>query len=152
MRPTPILLLALAVALAGCKPSAPDTAAAPAADTVPAQAVAAVDAALATSPVPAPGPAAARTGLWFEPAALSACGSSKDVVTVHWDASIYPGVTSVEIVALESDGSEGMFAAAGGQGSKETGPWMGAGKTMVMRNAADKTELARATVAPIACP
>lgn len=151
MRPAPILLLTLAVALSGCKPSAPDTVAAPATDTVRAAAVAATGPGGA-APATDPAPAAARTGLWFEPAALSACGSSKDVVTVHWDASIYPGVTSVEIVALESDGSEGMFAAAGGQGSKETGPWMGAGKTMVMRNAADKTELARATVVPIACP
>lgn len=140
------LALLLATALVACSPTPP----APATD-----APAAAPADAAASP-PATGPAApvaAEHGaLWFEPAALSACGDGKDVVKVNWDASATPEITSIQIVAIGPEGVEGNFAASGPAGSKESGAWMHAGSTMILRNAADGKEIARATMGSTPCP
>ena len=141
------LAILLATALVACSPTpAPPGDAAPA-STAPA------DVAAATASAPAAAPAASEHGaLWFEPAALSACGGGKYVVNVNWDASATPEVTAIQIVAIGPDGIEGNFAASGPAGSKESGPWMHAGSTMILRNAADGKDIARATMGSTPCP
>ncbi|MGV8941724.1 MAG: hypothetical protein ACOH1P_09355 [Lysobacter sp.] len=132
-------ILVCVVALVACgrtEPTAVTTAASPA---------------IATSAGDAPTPAP-TTGIWFDPAALSACGTGKDVVTVHWDVTSYSDVAAVQIKILENGGADGLFAATGPQGSKDSGPWMHAGSTMAVQNAADGTELARSSVGSIPCP
>lgn len=120
----------------------------PAADA--ANAVTAVPAPAAVSDV-APEPPTPTTGIWFEPANLSACGSGKDVVKVHWDVSSVAGVTSVQIVPIEKGAPAGVFGVAGAKGSKDTGPWMHSGGTMAVVNAVNGEELARASVGSIPC-
>lgn len=130
------------VALAACGRTEPAPATTPA---TPAAATAAGDSATeAAMPTP-------NTGIWFEPAALSACGTGKDVVKVHWDVTSRSDAASIQIKILESNGVEGLFAATGPQGSKDTGPWMHAGSTMSVQNAADGTELVRASIGSIPC-
>lgn len=145
---TKLAVLFLALALSACGPSEP------ASDTAADTSTAAADAAppATTEPAAAPEPAAPTTGLWFEPAALSACGPTDNVVKVNWDVSANPDVASVEIVITEPNSPEGMFAATVPKGSKDSGPWMHPGSTMVLRNAADGAELARATMESIPCP
>lgn len=116
------------------------------ADTAAVEAPAAAPAPAASEPAPTP-----TTGLWFVPAALSACGAGTDVATVNWDVTSMPDVASVQIVVIENEGPEGMFAATGPKGSKDTGPWMRAGSTMALRNASDGKELARASMGSIPC-
>lgn len=94
-------------------------------------------------------PAAPVARLWFEPAALPSCQSGK--VLVSWDASAVKGLKNVELKILRSGGEEGQFARAGRVGSKETGDWMRAGRVIVLRNADDGAELARAKVGSLPC-
>ena len=106
-------------------------------------------------PVPAPIPARAAapsqgSGLWFEPAGLSVCAGPARV-TVHWNASPYADVESINIYAINKDGKEVLFARAGRTGSHDTGEWMLAGRRMILRNQAGGAELASATVASIPC-
>lgn len=92
----------------------------------------------------------AQSAIWFDPAGLSAC-ARPEKVTVNWDATDFQGIKAVEIVAVNAAGKETVFVSAGRKGSKETGPWMRAGGVMILRNKADGAELAKATVAAIAC-
>jgi hypothetical protein len=109
------------------------------------------------APIPAtagnavPEPAARPAGIWFEPADLSACGSGKDVVKVHWDVTSMPNVGLVEVAPIEKGVAVGIFATGSAKGSKDTGPWMHAGGTMALINAANGEELARASVGSIPC-
>lgn len=134
-----IALLTCAIILAACGQTEP----ASEAGSTPAH-VAARDAVPGPEAVPA-------TGIWFEPRGLSACGSGKDVVRVHWDVTSTPDVTAVEVVPIEKGVPAGVFATAGAQGSKDTGPWMHAGGTMAVLNATNGEELARASVDSIPC-
>lgn len=136
----------LVIALVACSPTPPAPAAsAPLAAKAGAGSVSATPA--PASPVPAE-----HGALWFEPGSLSACGKGKDVVKVNWDASATPEVTSILIVALGPDDIEGNFAASGPVGSKDSGPWMHAGSTMILRNAVGGKEIARATMGSTPCP
>lgn len=144
-----ILSMACVLALAGCNadkaPTPSDTAAAtPAAESAQPEAGTAPTAADANAP-------ATATGIWFEPAQLSACGSGKDVVTVHWDVSASPAVTMVKISPIENGVPAAVFATGAAQGSKQTGPWMKAGGTMAVLDANTDQELARGSVGSIPC-
>lgn len=88
--------------------------------------------------------------LKFEPAALSACGSGKDVVTVSWDVTSISDVSSVRVLTVDKDGAERLFAATGPRGSKDTGQWAHAGSTMMVRDS-DGNELVRASIGSIPC-
>jgi hypothetical protein len=108
-----------------------------------------------SAPGQSQGPAASvepakTSGIWFEPAALSKC-ARPDKVMVHWDASSFNGVRAVDIIAVGKTGKEVLFLSAGRSGSRESGVWMSAGSQMILRNKADGTELARATVESIPC-
>lgn len=136
----------LAVATAGCDRGGTDTSTT---GTAPATA--------ATVAGPAPGQVADQPAapvekgpIWLEPDALPACGRPT-VVTVHWDANKFEGVKAVDIVAINPEGKESVFVAAGRSGSRETGAWVRAGSKMSLRNKADATELASATVAAVPC-
>ena len=67
--------------------------------------------------------------------------------------AVYQSTYSFTPRATDAQGveSEALFAQTVPQGSKDSGPWMGAGQTIIVRNPADDTELARATVASIPC-
>lgn len=110
----------------------------------------------AASDIPAPAPVAAEPTLgpdspiWFEPQALSECGKG-EVVTVHWNAASFPGVTTVEVSVAGKDGTETLFAATGVANQKQTGPWAQAGTEFVLRNQADKKELQRTRVPSAPC-
>lgn len=93
---------------------------------------------------------AKTSGIWFEPAGLSAC-ARPDKVMVHWNASSFEGVKAVDIIAVGKTGKEVLFLSAGRSGSRESGVWMRAGSQMILRNKADGTELSRATVEAIPC-
>lgn len=88
--------------------------------------------------------------IWFTPAALSRCAVDETVM-VHWDASSVPDVRTVHVRTVRPNGQEGEFAAAGPIGSKPTGPWMSAGRQLILRNADDGRELGRATLGGTAC-
>lgn len=88
--------------------------------------------------------------LWFEPAALSACKEAATVL-VHWDASSLPGVGKVEVRTIRPNGKEGLFASAGPIGSKQTGPWMSAGRQLILRNGKDGSIIGRATLNGLPC-
>lgn len=130
-------LVAVLVASTGCAPRQ-DPSDKPAAET--SQATASDGKSSAPQP----------TAIWFEPANLRAC-ARPEKISVHWDATPFETVKTVEIVAINPSGRESVFLYAGRKGSRETGAWMHAGSVMVLRNKADKMELARATVGSIAC-
>jgi hypothetical protein len=130
-------LVAVLAASTGCAPRG-DSSDKPAAETSQATA--------SHAEIPAPRPSA----IWFEPANLRAC-ARPEKISVHWDATPFATVKTVEIVAINPAGRESVFLYAGRKGSRETGAWMRAGSVMVLRNKADNVELARATVGSIAC-
>jgi hypothetical protein len=146
------LCLSGAFALTACTPSTPSSEPTPPDATAAAPGDAAAPAADATTPVATPTP---TTGVWFVPAALKACDPANQVVSVNWNFSEDPSLTGIKIVvpATDEDGveSEGLFAQTAPQGSKDSGPWMGAGSTIIVRDVEDDTELARATVGSIPC-
>ena len=107
----------------------------------------------APAPTAEPAPAVAatsKTGIWFEPAGLSACARPAKVM-VNWDAKSFEGVKSVDIIAISAAGKEVTFLSAGRFGSRESGQWMRGDSQMILRNHADGAELARATVESIPC-
>ena len=134
------LVLAL-FALVACsdKAPAPPATEASAAPTPAASVVAAVPAS-----VPADSP------IQFEPASLSDCGSG-EVVMVRWDASRYPGVSSVKVLVNNGEGGENLFAATGVTDQKETGVWTRAGSEFILRNNDNDAELARVKVPGTPC-
>lgn len=88
--------------------------------------------------------------IWFEPERVSSC--AKDTVgTLHWNASSFPGVQTVQVTMPGTDGKEGLFALSGTIGQKETGPWMIGGMEVVLRDGAGGRELARARVPSLPC-
>lgn len=127
--------------LAACSPSAP----APEESTK-AEAAPAVTAVSESATVPD----TEKAPLRFEPAALSACGSGRDVVTVSWDVTTISDAPSVRVLTVGKEGAERLFAATGPRGSKDTGPWARAGSVMTVRDPAGN-ELARASIESIPC-
>lgn len=107
-----------------------------------------------TPAAPAPTPVAAeakKPELWFEPDALSSCEKAGKVM-VHWDVSAIDGIKVVNVMTLRPNGEEGMFAPhARPAGTKETGTWMRAGRELLLRNADDGSEIARATLGSLPC-
>lgn len=92
-----------------------------------------------------------KAGIWFEPEALSACEKAGKVM-VHWDISAQTEVKVVNVMTIRPNGKEGMFAPhARPAGMKETGTWMQAGRQLVVRSAADGSELARASLGSFPC-
>lgn len=134
------LVFALLV-LAACSDKAPAPSASPAGD---APAASASTAAAAVASVPADSP------IQFEPASLSDCGTG-DVVKVRWDASRYPGVSSVKVLVNNGEGGENLFAATGVTDEKETGAWARAGSEFILRNNDNDAELARVKVPGTPC-
>ncbi len=92
-----------------------------------------------------------KSGIWFEPATLSTCARPQAIV-VHWDASSFEGIKSVELVAVNPAGKQVVFASAGRVGSRESGAWMRAGSRMILRDKASGTQLAEAIVGSEPCP
>jgi hypothetical protein len=146
-------LLASALLLAACgkgQDQQPAPGAAPAADAGPAaqpSAPAAPAADAAAAPITKDSP------IWFEPASISACPGTAPVVgVVHWNASRFPNVTTVQLTMPAGEGKpDGMFTVSANVGQKETGPWLAAGTEFVLRDNASGTELARAKMPAEPC-
>lgn len=134
----------IALLASGCdKPAA--TTPAPAAPSVVAEA------APAPEEVPAAtAPITQHSPIWFEPEALSACAKDQ-VAVIHWNASMFPGVTTVKITTPIKEGEEAVFAVTGNINQKEAGPWIRGGTVFIMRNNADDSELARAEFPSLPC-
>lgn len=144
MRFSLVLGLSLATTiLSACGPGS-DTGSAPTAPEV------ATAPAVAPSPESAAATPAPTTGIWLDPAALSACARPVKV-SVHWDASSFAGVKTVDIIVVNKAGKEALFLSAGRAGSRDTGEWMRAGSKVILRNHGDSAELANATVDSIPC-
>lgn len=113
-------------------------------------------AAPAASEIPPPAPVVAEpvitqdSPIWFEPERVSDC-SKGEVLTVHWNASSFPGVSVVEISVAGKDGAEALFASTGVINQKQTGPWALAGTEFVLRDQATKQELQRTRVPSTPC-
>lgn len=88
--------------------------------------------------------------IWFEPEALSSCAKDQEAV-IHWNASMFPGVTTVKIATPSEEGEEAVFAVAGNVNQKEAGSWVRGGTVFIMRDNADDTELARAEYPTLPC-
>jgi hypothetical protein len=142
---TTCALLALGLQLAACEPQAP-TAPEAAVASAPATPEPAVAAAPATAPTTIVAPMIA-----IDPAALRTC-DPPSVVRVLWETSAAPEVATVDIFAVNADGSEALFATQGTPGETQTGAWGQPGLTLVLRDHASARELGRATVGAIACP
>jgi len=86
----------------------------------------------------------------FEPTTLPDCSPpSASKVLVSWDVGQAGGeLIDIKIVG---PGGEELFATGGRQGSKETGPWMLPGSTLVARDNATGTELGRGSIGSGAC-
>ncbi|MGO4551480.1 hypothetical protein AB4059_10290 [Lysobacter sp. 2RAF19] len=106
----------------------------------------------APSTVAAPVAAAAGPAIWFEPASVDTCDGKAVAVTVHWNARSVPGVRQVEVRPLGPGGKESLFMLGGAFGSRETGKWMTAGRTILLRDHANGKEIGRARLAGTACP
>lgn len=91
--------------------------------------------------------------IWFEPSSVSTCPGTAPVVgVVHWNASTFTTVTTVQVTMPAGEGKpDGMFAVAANIGQKETGPWLAAGTEFVLRDNADGKELARAKMPGAPC-
>lgn len=100
----------------------------------------------------APAAPAAKSGLWFDPGALSSCESTA-LVKVRWNVSAQAGVKAVNVLTVRPSGEEAMFARhAKPTGMKRTGKWIRAGRQFVVRDAKGGAELARASVGTLPCP
>lgn len=126
----------------------------------PAAAAATAEATPAAPATPAPGPAQAAepvitkdSPIWFEPASVSTCPGTAPVVgVVHWNASAFTDVTTVQVTMPAGEGkADGMFAVSANVGQKETGPWLAAGTEFVLRDNANGAELARAKMPGAPC-
>ena len=148
-----IAFAVLAVALLSACGKAPEQAAAdagqppaPAADA-PGVAQPAAPADAAAAPITRDSP------IWFEPASVSACPGTAVTGVVHWNASAFPNVTTVQVTMPAGEGKpDGMFAVSANVGQKETGPWLEAGTEFVLRDNANGAELARAKMPGEPCP
>jgi hypothetical protein len=89
--------------------------------------------------------------LRFDPDALSACEAEGTVVAIAWDATSVPRVQFVRIFIVAEDGSETLFAEVAPKGQKDSGRWMHAGTTLVVRNVTDGSELVRRKMGALPC-
>jgi hypothetical protein len=137
-----LLLSACGKGQEAAKPAA--TPSAPAAQ-VPAEA--------AAPAVAAQAPITKDSPIWFEPESVSTCPGAPAVTgVVHWNASSFPNVTTVQVTMPAGEGKpEGMFAVSANVGQKETGAWLEAGTEFVLRDNANGTELARAKMPGAPC-
>lgn len=138
---TAVVVAALALAACNRAPTPAET---------PAGASTAAPSTVAAAPSTGAAPAASK--LWFEPASVDTCDGKGVVVTVHWNARSVPGVHQVEVRPLGPGGKESLFMLGGAFGKRDTGPWMTAGRTIILRDHANGNELARARLAGAACP
>ena len=97
-----------------------------------------------------PGPDA-KSGLWFEPKALSSC-ETEALVKVHWNVSAMEGVKTVNVFTVRPGGQEASSRHARPTGMKRTGRWIRAGREFVVRDADRGADLARAAVGTLPCP
>jgi hypothetical protein len=87
----------------------------------------------------------------FEPTTLPNCSPpSASKVLVSWDVG-QKGGELIDIEILGAEGGEELFATGGRQGSKETGPWMLPGSTLIARDHATGTELGRGSIGSGPC-
>ncbi len=112
---------------------------------------AATVAAPATIASAAPAAPATAQALWFEPASVETCDTKAVKVLVHWNARTFDGVKTVEVKGIGPGGKESLFTRGGPRGERETGVWMTANREMVLRDADNGKELARARLAGVAC-
>ncbi len=130
-------LLLMLVLLAGCNPDPQDA-------PKPASSQPAYSTSSGLPGEPVVSDAKQLATITITPDSYSSCPRTKgEVAMVEWDASS-AGVRAVRVVTLGTNGVEGMFANGKPVGSKQTGPWMGAGVTLVLRDRATDRELARA--------
>lgn len=142
-----LVILAGCASIAACGRTGDDQAAGPVAD----HAQPTAQAAQAAPPVEAP--ITRDSPIWFEPESVSTCeGAAPLAGIVHWNASSFPGVTTVQVTMPAGEGKpDGMFAVSANVGQKETGPWLAAGTEFVLRDNANGVELARAKMPGAAC-
>lgn len=88
--------------------------------------------------------------IWFEPSRIDGCERGVSGV-IHWDASSFPGVQVVKVALPAKDGTESVFAVSAVTGEKETGPWLGVGSEVILRDNATDEELARAEMPGLPC-
>ena len=143
-------LAASAILLSACG-KGPDQAAPAGAQPAPVAGVPAQPA--APAPAAAQGPITQDSPIWFEPASVSTCDGTPAVTgVVHWNASSFPNVTTVQVTMPAGEGKpDGMFAVSANVGQKETGPWLEAGTEFVLRDNANGAELARAKMPGTPC-
>lgn len=103
--------------------------------------------------VAAQAPITRDSPIWFEPESVSTCPGAPAVTgVVHWNASSFPNVTTVQVTMPAGEGKpEGMFAVSANVGQKETGAWLEAGTEFVLRDNANGAELARAKMPGAPC-
>ncbi len=138
-------LLLILVLLAGCNPDPQDA-------PKPASSQPANSAFSGLPGEPVASAAKQLATLTITPDSYSSCPqTTREVAMVEWDASA-AGVRAVKVMALGKNGVEGMFAGASKPvGSKQSGPWMGAGVTFVLRDNATNQELARTVAGSKPC-
>lgn len=142
-----VLSLMLAAALTACqRADEPENATGPGVAPAPAAAQATAP---TTASVEAKSTGVAKVTL--EPSTFESCTPNKFIsAKVGWDASA-SGVGIVDVKTVAADGSETLFATSGAVGSKETGPWIGPGSVIVVRNHDTGAELGRVTAGAKPC-
>ncbi|GAB2503031.1 hypothetical protein [Lysobacter humi (ex Lee et al. 2017)] len=79
----------------------------------------------------------------FEPSVFEECAPPKFVVaTISWDANP-AGTKLVDVMMINADGTESLFATGGPNGSKQTGPWIGPKAVVVLRDHDSGEEVGR---------
>jgi hypothetical protein len=89
--------------------------------------------------------------LSIDPVEMKACDKTPRVATLKWDASSVPGLQSVEVWMSNPNKEPKLFMRAKTSGEKQTGAWIIAGSSIILKNHADGTEIARTDVRSIPC-
>lgn len=102
------------------------------------------------TPASSTGDTSASQGLSHHPQPLANCLSNQ-VVEIRWALAPVGDATSVEILLVDSEGTERAFARSGMEGSKMTGPWARPGQVFIARDPATREEMARLTLQGKGC-
>ena len=72
------------------------------------------------------------------------------VAKLTWNVAA-PGVQSVKIFVVDNAGTEKLFAQLAASGTVETGPWVTAGTTFLLKDLSETKQLGKLIIQPMKC-
>lgn len=92
--------------------------------------------------------ASGRTGLWADVTAV--CHGKHERAVLMWNVQLEPP-TKVGLYLVGGGGSERLVARGAALGERQTGPWVRAGMTFVLRAEGSRQELSRLVIGEKSC-